>query len=53
MHITKQEQIHKYREQTGGYQWGKRRKQGENRGMGFKERKQDVLYNAKNYSQYL
>ena len=33
VNITKQKQIHRYREQTSGYQWGEGRERG-NRGVG-------------------
>ena len=34
--ITKKKQIHRYREQTSGYQWKERMKQGQNRGRGLR-----------------
>ena len=37
MYITKQKQTHRYREQTGGYQWEERRGEGQDRGMGLRD----------------
>ena len=37
MNITKWEQIYIEREQTSGYQWGERRGEGQNRGMGLRD----------------
>ena len=31
MYITRQKQTHRYREQTGGYQWGEGRGRGKTR----------------------
>ena len=36
MHITKQKQMHRYREQTSGYQWGKGKGDGQDRGRGLR-----------------
>ena len=35
MNIAKQ--IHRYREQTSGYQWGEGRREGQDRGMGLRD----------------
>ena len=35
--ITKQKLTHRYREQTGGYQWGKGRGGGQDRAKGFRD----------------
>ena len=40
MHITKKKQTHRHREQTRGYQWGKQRGEGQDRGRGIKRYKQ-------------
>ena len=54
--VKKQKQTHRYREQTSGYQWGKRK------GEGIKRYKllcikyisnQAIVYNTGNYSHYL
>ena len=36
VNITKKKQTHKYREQTRGYQWGERRKEGQDKGRGLR-----------------
>ena len=36
MNVTKQKQIHRYREQTSGYQWGEERGEGQDRGRGLR-----------------
>ena len=36
MNITKQKQIHRYREQTSGYQWAEGRGEGQDRGRGLR-----------------
>ena len=33
MYIAKQNQTQRYRKQTGGYQWGEERGEGQDRGM--------------------
>ena len=37
MYITKQNQIHRHREQTNGYQWGEGSGEGQHRGMGLRD----------------
>ena len=37
MYITKQKETHRYKEQTSGYQWGKGREKGYDRGMGLRD----------------
>ena len=37
MYRTKQKQIHRYRKQTSGYQWGEGRKEGQVKGMGLRD----------------
>ena len=36
MTITKQKQMHRYREETSGYQWGEEREKGHDRGKELK-----------------
>ena len=36
VNITKKKQTHSYREQTSGYQWGKGRTEGQDRGRGLR-----------------
>ena len=36
MNITKKKQIHRYREQTSGYQWGDGKGEGRHRGRGLR-----------------
>ena len=36
MNITKQKQTYRHREQTGGYQWGGEKKEGQERGRGLR-----------------
>ena len=36
MNITKQKQIHRYREQTNGYQWGERIEEEQDRDSGLR-----------------
>ena len=36
VNITKKKQTHRYREQTGGYQWGEGRGEGQYRGRGLR-----------------
>ena len=37
MHITKQKQTHRYREQASGNQWGEGTGEGQDRGMGLRD----------------
>ena len=36
MNITKKKQIHRYREQSSGYQWGEGSGEGQRRGRGLR-----------------
>ena len=36
MYIIKQKKIHRYREQTSGYQWGEGRREGQYRSRGLR-----------------
>ena len=36
MNITTKKQTHRYRGQTSGYQWGKGRGEGQDKGMGLR-----------------
>ena len=36
MNITRQERIHRYREQTSGYKWGEGREERQDSGRGLK-----------------
>ena len=37
MYITQEKQTHRYREQTGGYQWREGRKEEQDRSRGLKD----------------
>ena len=37
MYVAKQEQAHRYRKQTSGYQWGEGRGKGQDRGKGLRD----------------
>ena len=37
MNLTKKKQIHTYRKQTSGYQWGEGRREGQDRGMELRD----------------
>ena len=60
IYITKQKQIHRYREQTDGYQWEEGREERQDRGMGlrdtntmYKIRNKDIFYSTRKYSHIL
>ena len=36
MNLTKKKQTHRYREQTIGYQWGERNREGKDQGRGLR-----------------
>ena len=48
MDITKHKQIHRYKEQTGGYQWGEGRGKGQHRGRGL----QTTMYKIDKLQRY-
>ena len=55
MNITKNKQVHRYREQTSGYQWGREQRGGTRRGLGG--HRYPIVYirihcTAREYSQY-
>ena len=60
VNITKETQIHRYREQTSGYQWGEGRGEGQI-GVGdsevqtirYKRSYKDILYNTGNIANIL
>ena len=37
MYTTKRKESHRYRKQTGGYQWGKEVEEEQDRGMGLRD----------------
>ena len=51
VNITKKMQTHRYREQTGGYQWGEERGEGQYKGVGLRQPQGWTIQHGE-YNQY-